>query len=47
MVTRPVWRGYLKLSLVTCAVDLFNATTASEKIRRQENDDQAQFKKAA
>jgi DNA end-binding protein Ku len=32
MAVRPAWRGYLKLSLVTCAVELFNATTQTEKI---------------
>jgi DNA end-binding protein Ku len=31
MAVRPAWRGYLKLSLVTCAVELFNATTHTEK----------------
>lgn len=30
---RPYWKGYLKLSLVTCAVTLSPATTASEKVR--------------
>ncbi|MGN6468686.1 MAG: Ku protein [Rhizobiaceae bacterium] len=33
MAPRPAWRGYLKLSLVTCAVELTNATTQSEKVR--------------
>ena len=32
MATRPAWKGYLKLSLVTCAVELSNATSDSEKI---------------
>lgn len=32
MAVRPAWKGYLKLSLVTCAVELSNATTQSEKI---------------
>jgi DNA end-binding protein Ku len=32
MAPRPAWKGYLKLSLVTCAVELTNATTQSEKI---------------
>ncbi|HTV67638.1 MAG TPA: Ku protein [Rhizobiaceae bacterium] len=32
MAARPVWKGYLKLSLVTCAVELSNAVTHSEKI---------------
>jgi DNA end-binding protein Ku len=32
MAVRPAWRGYLKLSLVTCAVELFNATTQAEKV---------------
>jgi len=27
MATRPSWRGHLKLSLVTCPVALYNATT--------------------
>jgi DNA end-binding protein Ku len=33
MAPRPAWRGYLKLSLVTCAVELTNATTQGEKVR--------------
>lgn len=28
---RPYWRGYLKLSLVTCPIELFPATSASEQ----------------
>ena len=32
MAPRPAWKGYLKLSLVTCAVELSGATTASEKV---------------
>ncbi|MEO9336080.1 Ku protein [Mesorhizobium sp. SB112] len=32
MAPRPAWKGYLKLSLVTCAVELSNATTHSEKV---------------
>ncbi|MGN6466630.1 MAG: Ku protein [Rhizobiaceae bacterium] len=32
MAPRPAWKGYLKLSLVTCAVELTNATTQSEKV---------------
>jgi DNA end-binding protein Ku len=32
MAVRSAWKGYLKLSLVTCAVELFNATTQTEKI---------------
>lgn len=32
MAPRPAWKGYLKLSLVTCAVELSNATTLSEKV---------------
>jgi DNA end-binding protein Ku len=32
MASRPAWKGYIKLSLVTCAVELFNATTAAEKV---------------
>lgn len=30
---RPYWRGYLKLSLVTCPVTLSPATSESEKVR--------------
>lgn len=33
MAQRPAWRGYLKLSLVTCAVELTGATTESERVR--------------
>ena len=32
MSVRPAWKGYLKLSLVTCSVELTNATTQSEKV---------------
>lgn len=32
MAPRPAWKGYLKLSLVTCAVELANATTNADKI---------------
>lgn len=32
MSPRPYWKGYLKLSLVTCAVQLSPATTSSEKV---------------
>ena len=32
MAIRPAWKGYLKLSLVTCGVELSNATTHSEKV---------------
>jgi DNA end-binding protein Ku len=33
MAPRPYWKGYLKLSLVTCAVSLTPATSEREKIR--------------
>ena len=33
MAPRPYWRGYLKLSLVTCAVTLTPATSESGKVR--------------
>ncbi|WMT92851.1 Ku protein (plasmid) [Pelagibacterium sp. H642] len=33
MAPRPYWKGYLKLSLVTCAVTLSPATTDSKKVR--------------
>lgn len=29
----PYWKGYLKLSLVTCPVAIMPATTVSEKIK--------------
>src|ERR1700750_184137 len=32
MAPRPAWKGYLKLSLVTCAVELSNAVTHAEKV---------------
>lgn len=32
MAPPPAWKGYLKLSLVTCAVELSGATSESEKI---------------
>jgi DNA end-binding protein Ku len=33
MAPRPSWRGYLKLSLVTCPVALVPATSEAEKVR--------------
>jgi len=33
MAPRPYWRGYLKLSLVTCPVSLTPATSEGEKVR--------------
>lgn len=32
MAPRPAWKGYLKLSLVSCAVELTNTTDHSEKV---------------
>ena len=32
MAPRPAWKGYLKLSLVTCAVELTNVVTHTEKV---------------
>jgi len=32
MAPRPAWKGYLKLSLVSCAVELTGATDHSEKV---------------
>ena len=33
MAPRPSWKGYLKLSLVLCAVSMYPATTTSQRIR--------------
>ncbi len=33
MAPRPSWKGYLKLSLVSCAVALYPASTTSERVR--------------
>ena len=33
MALRPYWKGYLKLSLVTCPVQMMPATSESEKVR--------------
>jgi DNA end-binding protein Ku len=33
MAPRPSWKGYLKLSLVSCSVALYSATSTSERIR--------------
>lgn len=33
LAPRPYWKGYLKLSLVTCAVSLAPATSEREKVR--------------
>lgn len=32
MSARPVWQGHLRLSLVSCPVKLFNATTSADRI---------------
>ncbi|UZF91222.1 non-homologous end joining protein Ku [Bosea sp. NBC_00550] len=32
MAPRPAWKGYLKLSLVSCAVEVTGATSQSEKV---------------
>ncbi|ANT49239.1 Ku protein [Mesorhizobium amorphae] len=32
MAPRPAWKGYLKLSLVTCAIELTNVVTHTEKV---------------
>src|SRR5580704_12000577 len=32
MAARPFWKGYLKLSLVSCPIALYTATSSSEKI---------------
>jgi DNA end-binding protein Ku len=32
MALRSIWKGYLKLSLVSCAVALYPATTSSERV---------------
>src|SRR3981189_3108577 len=29
---RPSWKGYLKLSLVSCGVALYNASSSSERV---------------
>ena len=33
MAPRPFWRGYLRLSLVTCPVAMLPATSEAEKVR--------------
>jgi DNA end-binding protein Ku len=33
MAPRPTWKGYLKLSLVSCAVAMYTATSTSSRIR--------------
>jgi DNA end-binding protein Ku len=33
MAPRPNWRGYLKLSLVSCSVALYSATSTSQRVR--------------
>jgi DNA end-binding protein Ku len=33
MAARPFWKGYMKLSLVTCPVAMMSATSEEEKIR--------------
>jgi DNA end-binding protein Ku len=33
MAPRPAWKGYLKLSLVSCAVAMYTATSTSSRIR--------------
>ncbi len=33
MAPRPLWKGYLKLSLVSCAVAMYTATSTSSRVR--------------
>ena len=33
MAPRANWKGYLKLSLVSCEIALYPATSASERVR--------------
>ena len=33
MAPRPQWKGYLKLSLVSCSVALYSATSTSQRVR--------------
>jgi DNA end-binding protein Ku len=33
MAPRPIWKGYLKLSLVSCAVAMYTATSTASRIR--------------
>src|SRR5215510_8268881 len=33
MAPRPNWKGYLKLSLVSCSVALYSATSTSNRVR--------------
>ena len=33
MAARPFWKGYMKLSLVTCPVAMMAATSEEEKVR--------------
>jgi DNA end-binding protein Ku len=33
MAARPVWKGYMKLSLVTCPVAMMSATSEEERVR--------------
>jgi DNA end-binding protein Ku len=33
MAARPFWKGYMKLSLVTCPVAMMSATSEAEKVR--------------
>ena len=32
MATRPIWTGYLRLSLVSCPIRIYPATNRSERI---------------
>lgn len=33
MAARPYWKGYMKLSLVTCSVEMTPATSDSDKVK--------------
>lgn len=33
MAPRPIWKGYLKLSLVSCAVAMYTATSTASRVR--------------
>ena len=45
MAPRPNWKGYLKLSLVSCSVALYSATSTSERIHDRVAEIEAIFTK--
>jgi DNA end-binding protein Ku len=36
--SRPYWKGYLKLSLVSCPIALYTASASSERVSQEDRE---------